>query len=87
MMHTVDFKEAKLPSELMNSITDGQLVLITTAGNPVAILSPVSITQSAVSHSPSISNTSPRQLDTAKDSVWMSDDFNEPLDDLTGCKK
>jgi antitoxin (DNA-binding transcriptional repressor) of toxin-antitoxin stability system len=86
MMQTIDFEEAKLPSELLNTITNGQLVLITNAGNPVAILSPVSITQFAVNNSQPISNTSPRQLDTAKGSVWMSDDFNEPLDDLTGYK-
>ena len=85
-MYTLDLEETKLPSELLNTITNGQLVLITNAGNPVAILSPVSITQSAVNSSQSILHTSPRQLDTAKGSVWMSDDFNEPLDDLTGCK-
>ncbi|EDN69986.1 hypothetical protein BGP_2395 [Beggiatoa sp. PS] len=79
MIQTVDFEEAKLPSELLNTITNGQLVLITNAGNPVAILSPVSITQSAVNDSQPIS-TSSRQLDTAKGLVWMSDDFNEPLE-------
>jgi antitoxin (DNA-binding transcriptional repressor) of toxin-antitoxin stability system len=90
-MRTVNFEEAKLPSELLNTIANGELILITLAYNPVAILSPVSITQSIVKSSQPI-NTSPkspkiqRQLGTAKDSIWMSDDFNEPLDDLTGYK-
>jgi antitoxin (DNA-binding transcriptional repressor) of toxin-antitoxin stability system len=86
-MRTVNAEETKLPNELLNTIADGELVLITQKGNPVAILSPVSITQSAVQDSQTVPLEPQRRLGTATGMFTMSDDFNEPLDDFTAYQK
>jgi antitoxin (DNA-binding transcriptional repressor) of toxin-antitoxin stability system len=88
-MRTVNVEASKLPDGLLNTIAEGEIVLITREENPVAILSPVSVMQSAVTTSQSTSPESQkiqRRLGTAKGLIWMSDDFNEPLDDFTGYK-
>jgi prevent-host-death family protein len=79
-MQTIEANEAKL-SELINTTNHGEIVLITQAGKPTAIISPVSINQSAVELA-KISNKPKRQrrLGTATGLFTMSDDFDEPLD-------
>ena len=67
-MKTVNVHEAKTNlSDLLKKVEAGEEVIIARAGKPVARLVPASIV------------TVKRLLGTARGTVKMSDDFNDPL--------
>lgn len=68
MTKTVDIKEAKLP-ELVSLALEGNEVVITEGDKPVARLIPIT------------SLDKPRVAGLHLDSIWISEDFDEPLPD------
>jgi antitoxin (DNA-binding transcriptional repressor) of toxin-antitoxin stability system len=85
-MRTVNAEETKIP-ELLNTTAQGEIVLITQAGSPVAIVSPVSINQSALEialKTPPKKSKRQRRLGTAKGLITIHEDFDEPLEDFKG---
>jgi len=80
-MLTVNADEAKIP-ELLNATAEGQIILITRQDAPVAILSPISVNQSALEETKRRKRQ--RQLGTATGLFTMSEDFDEPLEDFKG---
>jgi antitoxin (DNA-binding transcriptional repressor) of toxin-antitoxin stability system len=81
-MRTVNAEDTKIP-ELLNTTAQGEIVLITRAGEPVAIVSPVSINQSALEIAPQKPKRQ-RRLGTAKGLITIHEDFDEPLEDFKG---
>jgi len=75
-MLTVNAEEAKI-AELLNAVSEGQVILITQQNTPVAILSPLSINQSK-------EQKRQRRLGTATGLFTISKDFDEPLEDFKG---
>ncbi|HMF55993.1 MAG TPA: hypothetical protein VK619_06515 [Pyrinomonadaceae bacterium] len=68
MTKTVDVKDAQLP-ELVSLALEGNEVIITESDKPVARLIPIN------------SLNRPRVAGLQPDSIWMSEDFNDPLPD------
>ncbi|GBF80360.1 type II toxin-antitoxin system Phd/YefM family antitoxin [Aphanothece sacrum] len=60
--------------QLIELTTQGEEIIITKANQPIAKL--VSLSQSNIHH------PRPAYFGSAKDRVWISDDFDEPLEDF-----
>lgn len=79
-------EESYLP-DLINTLARGELIVITQQNKPVALLSPLSLDPATLGIASQMATSAPkiqRQLGTAKGLITMSDDFNEPLESLTG---
>ncbi len=69
-MSHIDIDQAKNQlEELVEQATRGEDVVITKSNRPVARLS-------------AIANKRQRQFGSAKGKIWMSEDFDEPLNDF-----
>ena len=72
-MQNIDINQAaKSLSELIKRAADGDGVVITKKGKPIAKLTAIA------------GNKQPRQFGSAKGLIKISDDFDEPLDDFQG---
>lgn len=71
-MTTVDLKQAKKHlNELLETVLKGEEIIITENNEPVMKLSPVKSEKKP-----------PRQPGSAKGKVWISEDFDAPLEDF-----
>lgn len=69
-MSQIDIDQAKNHlEELVEQVTRGEDVVITRSNRPIARLS-------------AIASKRRRQFGSAKGKIWMSEDFDEPLDDF-----
>ncbi len=70
-MENIDINQVtKSLSELIKQAADGDGVVITKKGKPIAKLTAIAV------------NKQSRQFGSAKDLIKISDDFDEPLDDF-----
>ena len=70
-MQNIDINQAaKRLSELIKQAADGDGVVITKKGKPIAKLTAIAV------------NKQSRQFGSAKDLIKISDDFDKPLDDF-----
>lgn len=77
-MQTVNIHEAKTHlSRLLEAVEKGEEIVIARAGQPIARLS---------AYRPPRNKITPPGSMEGQD-WWMSDDFDEPLDDLFDCLK
>lgn len=85
--YTIDEALTQLAA-LMEAARRGERVIIRDAENRAVTLEPITAEDSDVITLPSglqvpvTRRTGPRQLGTAQGQVWMSDDFDAPLDDF-----
>lgn len=76
-MQTVSIHEAKTHlSRLLEAVERGEEVIIARAGQPIATLT---------AYKPPRRKIAPPG--SMEGQIWMSDDFDEPLDDLFDCLK
>ncbi|MBK8537117.1 MAG: type II toxin-antitoxin system Phd/YefM family antitoxin [Candidatus Competibacteraceae bacterium] len=76
-MQTVNIHEAKTHlSRLLEAVERGEEVVIARAGQPIATLT---------AYKPPRRKIAPPG--SMEGQIWMSDDFDEPLDDLFDCLK
>ena len=69
-MSRIDIDQAKSHlEELIEQVTRGEEVVITKSNRPIARLS-------------AIASKRQRQFGSAKGKIWMSEDFDEPLEDF-----
>ena len=69
-MSRIDIDQAKSHlEELIEQVTRGEEVVITKSNRPIARLS-------------AIASKGRRQFGSAKGMIWMSEDFDKPLDDF-----
>jgi len=76
-MHLVNIHEAKTQlSKLLEQVQAGEDVVIAKAGAPIVRLIPYAQTRRKIAPPGAMEGE-----------IWMSDDFDEPLDDLFDCLK
>lgn len=76
-MQTVNIHEAKTHlSRLLESVERGEEIVIARAGQPVALLTAYRGSRRKIAPPGGMEGE-----------IWMSDDFDEPMDDLFDCLK